>query len=269
MATYVVGDIQGCLRCLEGLLDKVGFSPRHDELWAVGDLINRGPQSLETLRFCMGLGSRFRTVLGNHDLHLLAVAHGYRSPNTKDTLQDVLTAPDRHRIFEWLRHQPLLFTTRGYTLVHAGIPPQWSITEAKEHAQEVESILHSEQPGRLFSIMYGNQPDLWQETVSPPERWRLITNYLTRMRFCTSDGRLELATKQGATSAPPGFRPWFAHPDRVAADNPILFGHWAALGGIAGVRNVIPLDTGCVWGGRLRAYNIEQGGFTHFDCSQS
>ncbi len=267
MPVYVVGDIQGCLSCLERLLESVGFHPGRDQLWAVGDLVNRGPQSLETLRFCKSLGSSFRTVLGNHDLHLLAVARGHRSPSQKDTFGEILNAPDRDDLLEWLRHQPLLLSDLGYTLVHAGIPPQWSIQKALKRAEEVEAILHGEQPGRLFGTMYGNQPDLWSGSLEGPDRWRTITNYFTRMRFCDAQGRLELNSKTGPGNAPKGFAPWFTHSNRKAASDNIVFGHWAALNGLVRQPHLYPLDTGCVWGGRMRLMRLDDGTYRHVSCA--
>lgn len=265
MAIYAVGDIQGCLSCLERLLDSVGFQPGRDQLWAVGDLVNRGPSSLDTLRFCKNLGSNFRTVLGNHDLHLLAVARGYRSPSLKDTLQDILNARDRDDLLEWLRHQPLVISEAGFTLVHAGIPPQWSIKKALKRAAEVETVLR-EQPGQLLATMYGNQPDCWDKSLEGPDRWRMITNYFTRMRFCDANGRLELQSKLGPGNAPKGFAPWFAHNGRKAAADNIVFGHWAALNGVARSRHLFPLDTGCVWGGRMRLMRLDNCAYKHVSC---
>jgi len=268
MAVFAVGDIQGCLSCLERLLDSSGFQPGRDQLWAVGDLVNRGPQSLDTLRFCKSLGDNFRTVLGNHDLHLLAVARGHRSPSHKDTLADILTARDRDDLLEWLRHQPLVFSDHGFTVVHAGIPPQWSIRKALKKAAEVEAILHSEQPGRLFDSMYGNLPDRWDGSLEGPERWRLITNYFTRMRFCDAEGRLELLSKAGPGGAPKGFAPWFSHGNRKAVDDDIIFGHWAALNGQVRQPHLFPLDTGCVWGGQLRLMRLDDTRFHQVNCRE-
>ncbi|HEY8385427.1 MAG TPA: symmetrical bis(5'-nucleosyl)-tetraphosphatase [Porticoccaceae bacterium] len=267
MAIYAVGDIQGCLSCLERLLDSCGFQPGRDQLWAVGDLINRGPQSLETLRFCMSLGDHFRTVLGNHDLHLLAVARGYRSPSRKDTLADILNAPDRDNLLEWLRHQPLVFHSEGFTVVHAGIPPQWSVRKALKRAAEVEEVLRSDQPGRLLGTMYGNSPSRWRKTLEGPERWRVITNYFTRMRFCDEEGRLDLQCKASPNAAPKGFAPWFSHPHRKTANDRIIFGHWATLNGQVQHPYLFALDTGCVWGGRLRLMRLADTSYHHVDCS--
>ena len=195
MTDYVVGDLQGCLDPLLMLLDRVQFEPTTDRLIAAGDLINRGPQSLETLRFCMDLGSAFKTVLGNHDLHLLAIAHGIRKPTPKDTLNEILNASDRDELISWLQQQPLLLSVDQYTIVHAGIPPNWTLSTAQTLAAEVEQVLKSDQAQSYFQGMYGDQPDQWSESLSGPARWRLITNYLTRMRYCTASGQLELQAK--------------------------------------------------------------------------
>lgn len=266
MTVYAVGDIQGCLTPLRQLLDKVGFDPDRDQLWAVGDLVNRGPQSLETLRFCKQLGDRFRTVLGNHDLHLLAVAAGYRTPSPKDTLDPILQAPDREALLDWLRQQPLVINDRGYTLVHAGIPPQWTLAMAMTRAREVETVLRGDGAEAFFEAMYGNQPDNWQEGLGGHERLRLITNYFTRMRLCDAQGRLDLTHKLGPETAPAGFAPWFAHPHRKTAGDSIVFGHWAALNGRVDEPGVFPLDTGCVWGGCMRLMNLDTGEFTEVSC---
>ena len=266
MTDYVVGDLQGCLDPLLKLLDRVQFEPTTDRLIAVGDLINRGPQSLETLRFCMGLGSAFKTVLGNHDLHLLAIAHGIRKPTPKDTLDEILNASDRDELISWLQQQPLLLSIDQYTIVHAGIPPNWTVTTARTLAAEVEQVLRSDQAERYFQGMYGDQPNSWSDDLSGPARWRLITNYLTRMRYCTASGQLELQAKtapdqqDGELSAQ--FSPWFSYPSRKTANDKIIFGHWAALEGRHLGNNLFPLDTGYVWGGAMRLMNLSTGNYT-------
>ncbi|HEY5716932.1 MAG TPA: symmetrical bis(5'-nucleosyl)-tetraphosphatase [Motiliproteus sp.] len=262
MATYAIGDIQGCYSELCQLLDKVGFSDS-DQLWLTGDLVNRGPESLATLRLVKTLGSRAITVLGNHDLHLLAVAHGQRS-SSKDTLAQVLNAPDRDELLHWLAQQPLLHhdLTLGYALVHAGIPPQWKLKHAERYAAEVEAVLRSDQAPLFYAAMYGNTPAAWSDELHGMERLRLITNYLTRMRFCTGDGTLELTTKTAATQPPPGYRAWFEHPERKSPGKRILFGHWASLEGRCNTPNCFSLDTGCVWGGSLTALCLETGQHT-------
>jgi len=259
MSTYAIGDIQGCFSTLQALLAKIHFDPKQDRLWFTGDLVNRGPQSLEVLRFIKDLGDQHDTVLGNHDLHLLAVAYGVGKSAQKDTLQAILAAPDRHELIEWLRHRPLLHggDHHHYVLTHAGIAPQWSLTQAIALAKEVETVLRSDRPELFLRHMYGNQPDQWQETLQGPERWRCITNYFTRMRFCYADGRLELAYKGKREHAPQDLMPWFLVPDRRNADVDILFGHWAALGGVTDIPHVYALDTGCVWGHALTAMRLE------------
>lgn len=266
MTDYVVGDLQGCLEPLLRLLDSVQFEPATDCLIATGDLINRGPQSLETLRFCMGLGSAFKTVLGNHDLHLLAIAQGIRQPTPKDTLDEILSAPDRHQLLNWLQQQPLLISAGEYTIVHAGIPPNWTIQQAKDRATEVEQVLRSERAEEYFQGMYGNLPDSWTDDLRSQQRWRLITNYLTRMRFCTSAGQLELESKtapgQQSTDLASEFVPWYSHRSRLSQKDKIIFGHWAALEGKYLGNNLFPLDTGYVWGGAMRLMNLSTGDYT-------
>tara|TARA_B110000046_G_scaffold160993_1_gene174432 strand:+ start:6091 stop:6885 length:795 start_codon:yes stop_codon:yes gene_type:complete len=259
---YAVGDIQGCLDPLLQLLDKVSFNPAHDQLVAVGDLINRGPKSLQTLRFCKALGNSFKTVLGNHDLHLLAIAHGVRSPTPKDTLDDILAAPDRHDLLAWLQQQPLLLSIGEFTVVHAGIPPIWTLSQAQSLASEVSAALQSEHSGEYFKNMYGNYPLRWSDELGGTDRWRVITNYLTRMRLCTADGELELTTKDmpEATSI---YAPWFDHDSRRTAADKIIFGHWAALEGRHCGENLFALDTGCVWGGPMRLMNLESQIYIH------
>ncbi len=265
MARYAVGDIQGCLDPLRRLLDEVHFDPSRDRLFGVGDLVNRGPESLATLRWLRALGPAFNSVLGNHDLHLLAVAAGARPPHRKDTLQPILEAPDRGELLDWLRHRPLLLNTEGTVIVHAGIPPQWSLEEAGSHAAEVEQVLRS-RPAELLTELYGDEPQ-WHPTLSGPPRWRAIINAFTRMRFCTPEGALDLRTKTGPTPAPAGMLPWYAHASRATRSVPIAFGHWAALEGADCGPNLFPLDTGCVWGRRLRLLDLDTGAYHHCDCA--
>ena len=259
MATYAVGDIQGCLKPLQALLIHVNFNPKKDRLWVAGDLINRGPKSLKTLRFLYLLRNSLKVVLGNHDLHLLAVAAGQRSPSVSDTLKSILRAADRDTLLEWLRYQALVHhdSRLGYTMVHAGIPPQWSLEETLGYASEVEVVLQSKKIVKFLGKMYGNQPDIWDESLSGHKRWRLITNYLTRMRFCDANGRLELKTKSGTNTAPAGFQAWYEHPHRKTQNDKIIFGHWAALNGNADHHGVFPIDTGCVWGGKLTMMRLD------------
>lgn len=259
MSTYAIGDIQGCLEPLKRLLGKVNFDPSIDRLWIAGDLVNRGPSSQETLSFLYALRDRLTVVLGNHDLHLLAVARGHRAPNNKDTLEDILGHDQHPEWMEWLRTMPLLHhdATLGYTMTHAGIPPQWSLERAQAHAHEVEAVLQSNQLDQFLAQMYGNEPRSWKNKLYGIDRLRLITNYFTRMRFCTAEGELDLDNKGGLDEQPPGFAPWFAHPEHKCRQEKIIFGHWAALEGAASAPNVFALDTGCVWGGQLTALRLE------------
>lgn len=259
MAIYAVGDLQGCLDPLKALLKQANFSWENDILWLTGDLINRGPQSLETLRFVYKHRDRIVSVLGNHDLHLLAISEGIKKPNPSDTLDSILEAPDCKELLTWLRQLPLLHHNKelGITMVHAGIPPQWSIKKALKRAQEVELILHSNYYRVFFENMYGNKPSGWKKGLDDIERWRVITNYFTRMRFCTDDGKLELTTKQGMEHTPEGFLPWFAHNHRKTRNDRIIFGHWAALEGYTGNPNAIALDTGYVWGKSMTMVRLD------------
>ncbi len=268
MATYAVGDIQGCLKPLKRLMDCVNFDPAVDTLWVAGDMVNRGPESLATLRFLHSLGDSVVAVLGNHDLHLLAVAFDFRPPGRNDTFHDILEAPDKDTLIEWLRHQKLVHydADLGFTMVHAGIPPQWTLCEALIYSEEVEAVLQSSAITDFLVNMYGDLPDKWNSKLKGNDRLRVITNYFTRMRFCKPGGRLELASKQAATNHPPGFLPWFAHPKRKTAKDRIVFGHWAALEGKVKTDNVYALDTGCVWGGRLSMLRLEDKKWYRCSC---
>lgn len=259
MATYAIGDLQGCYDELMRLLDQIGYTDA-DTLWFAGDLVNRGPASLQTLRFVKSLGRRGRTVLGNHDLHLLAVHRGTSSSKRKDTLQPILDAPDREELLQWLLHQPLLIDdkTLGYVMVHAGIPHIWTLKQARQRAQEVEQVLRGPLASAFFDHMYGNRPDTWRDSVSGWERLRLITNYFTRMRFITPAGTLDFSANGGLDSGPEGYRPWYELNRAKPIKRTILFGHWAALGE-TGRPGVIALDTGCVWGNALTAVRLEDG----------
>ncbi len=258
MATYAIGDIQGCYAEFTALLEVIKFSS-DDRLWVAGDLVNRGPESLATLRHLMSLGKQAKIVLGNHDLHLLAIHYGTTHPRRSDTLEAVLNAPDRSQLMEWLRHQPLVVRDKklGYAMVHAGIPPKWSLKKALRHAREVEQVLQSTLAREFFRHMYGNKPDRWAESLEGWERLRIITNYFTRMRFCNAKGRLDFSVKGGLDSQPAGFKPWFEHHGKALTKQRILFGHWAALEGEAAHDNVYALDTGCVWGNKLTAMRLE------------
>ena len=256
MATYIVGDIQGCFRSLELLLERVGFATE-DSLWCVGDLVNRGPGSLETLRFTRGLGRRFRTVLGNHDLHFLAMVYGGHPHRGGDTMEALLDAPDCLELADWLRRQPLLIADDDYVVVHAGIPHIWDVTTATENAREVEAVIHGPEHRAFFEAMYGNEPPLWDPDLTGMSRHRAITNYLTRMRLVDAHGRMDFAHKGDLTDLPAGYLPWFHYPPRI--DTTLYFGHWAALDGQIGHERLVGLDTGCVWGRQLTAVRLDDG----------
>jgi bis(5'-nucleosyl)-tetraphosphatase (symmetrical) len=268
MATWAIGDVQGCWDPLARLLEKCAFDPASDRLWFVGDLVNRGPDSLRVLRFVRALGSRAVTVLGNHDLHLLAVADGVRKASRKDSLQDILHAEDRDTLIDWLRTLPLAHREPAlpHLMVHAGVPPDWSAEDTLARAAEVEAALRGPQCSEFLHHMYGNYPDCWDDALEGMERLRVITNCLTRMRFCREDGTLDLDNKSPPEGANRGFQPWFSHRGRRAADTPIVFGHWAALEGRANTPNVHALDTGCVWGSRLTAMRLEDGALVDCGC---
>lgn len=260
MSTYAIGDIQGCLDPLRQLLRQIAFDPANDRLLLAGDLVARGPDSLGTLRFLYTLRDRLDIVLGNHDLHLLAVRAGVAKLKPREAdLLPVLDADDSDQLLDWLQQQKLLVEVPAFKVVmtHAGIPPHWSLDKARALAAEVESVLHGDTPKLLYSNMYGNQPDYWHDDLTGGERLRLITNYFTRMRFVDKDGRLELGHKGTLDNAPPGFMPWFAHPQRQITDHTLLFGHWAAINGVTDVADVEALDTGCVWGNSLTTLRLD------------
>jgi len=259
LAIYAIGDIQGCYEELRRTLDEVGFENANDTLWCVGDLVNRGPGSLEVLRFIRGLGDAAVCVLGNHDLHLLALAAGNRKHENDSSLKAVLTAPDREVLLDWLRHRPLLHFDQelDFLMVHAGLPPQWDLQTARSCAAEVETVLRSDAHNGYFNQMYGNKPNRWDPALSGMERWRFITNCLTRLRFCATDGRLTLKEKGPPGSQAKGRIPWFTHPERASRGQRIIFGHWSTLGYVAS-HNVWALDTGCVWGGTLTLLRLDQ-----------
>ena len=260
--TYLVGDIQGCFESLEALLAKVGFSDA-DRLWCVGDLVNRGPDSLSVLRFARGLGARFACALGNHDLHFLAMVYGGHPHRASDTMEALLDAPDRGELADWLRHQPLLIesppsrTGGGWAVVHAGIPHIWTIGEARANAREVEAVVRGPGHAEFFRRMYGNEPALWRDDLEGMDRHRATVNYLTRMRLVDAEGRLEFGHKGALRDLPPGYAPWFSYPTQVEAT--LYFGHWAALDGATGRSRMVGLDTGCVWGRSMTAVRLEDG----------
>lgn len=270
MATYAIGDIQGCFAPLICLLDQAGFDQQKDMLWVAGDMVNRGPKSLETLRFLKDLGDRAKVVLGNHDLHLLAIAEGIKRPHSNDSIMDILRAPDREELLNWLRHQSLLYYNPelDYVLVHAGLAPQWSIEQALALAAEVESVLWSPDYREFLYHMYGDEPNRWDDSIQGWPRLRLITNYFTRMRLCNEAGELELTHHQGIEGAPAGFSPWFSHKNRNTRHLKILFGHWAALEGESNEDHVFALDTGCVWGRKLTMMRLEDHRVFSCNCEQ-
>jgi bis(5'-nucleosyl)-tetraphosphatase (symmetrical) len=264
MTTYAIGDLHGCHAEFVELLERLAFDPHHDHLWLVGDLVNRGPDSLACLREVMALGASAVTVLGNHDFHLLAVARGGAREQRKDTLADILAAPDRESLLDWLQARPLMvredFGSRALTVMtHAGLLPQWSVDQAGALADEVQAILTGDSSGAFLEQLYGNEPSLWRDDLDGIQRWRLIVNVFTRMRFIDGRGRLDFTGKEGLDSAPSGFAPWFQYPRND--DVRLVFGHWAALQGQPSASRVTveALDTGCVWGGGLTALDLSTG----------
>ncbi len=252
MAIYAIGDIQGCYDPLRRLLDQVNFTPDKDQLWCVGDLVNRGPGSLQTLNYLKSLGSAVTITLGNHDLHFLALAHGVRAPNAKDKdLLPLLNAANCMELCQWLSQQKLLHYQvvhkQHYLMVHAGLSPRWSRQQALNLAEEVEKVLQGPNNKEFLEQMYGNEPDCWDPQLSGYTRLRVITNYFTRLRYCKADGAMDFSVKRGLDKAPKDFQPWFNFQD-LKQKNKIIFGHWAALEGKTDTNNIYALDTGCVWG---------------------
>ena len=258
MAIYAVGDVQGCFTELERLLDKLKFKPGKDEIWFVGDLVNRGPRSLDVLRLVHGLGKSAVVTLGNHDLHLLALALTDKAPVGDDSLAEVLEAPDASRLLKWLRRRPLAHYRPDLNtlMVHAGVARDWDALQTVKLAREVQDRLKGDGCSDFLASMYGQRPDTWSPKLKGKERLRFIINCLTRIRFCYKDGRLEFDQKGPPENAPKGLRPWFELSDRGTASVRVVFGHWSALG-LLEKRNLIGLDTGCVWGGRLTAVRID------------
>lgn len=267
---YLIGDLQGCYDALERLLQRLDFSASRDRLWLLGDLVNRGPESLATLRRLQGLGSAATCLLGNHDLHLLAVAHGVRPAHRSDTLQPILQAPDREPLLDWLRQQRLAVFEAGWLMVHAGVVPQWSRDDTLAAAAEVESVLRGPALPDFLQAMYGNEPARWSADLAGHDRLRFTVNVLTRLRFCTADGTMDFKTKDGAGAAPEGFMPWFDVPGRRTADTPVAFGHWSTLG-LLNQPMLLGLDTGCIWGGQLTAARVDgaRRDIIQVDCEQA
>jgi len=256
MAHYVVGDIQGCHDEFLQLLDLIAFAPERDRLWLVGDLVNRGPDSLSVLRTVMSLGSAATAVLGNHDLHLLIVAAGHRPAHREDTLDEILRAPDREDLLDWLRRRPLVVRDGDLLLVHAGLVPSWTPATAVALSREVEAVLGSVKHDAFLKALYGDEPARWSDRLTGNDRLRFVVNACTRLRFCTADDRISLAEKRGPGHAPAGFAPWFAHPTRKSAGAMVFCGHWSALGLLL-APNVTMLDSGCLWGGTLTAIRVD------------
>lgn len=254
----LIGDTQGCDEALARLLDVAGFTPSRHRLLLLGDLVNRGPDSLATLRRLQGLGAAAQCLLGNHDLHALAVAAGVRPPQRSDTLQPLLAAPDAPGLLHWLRLQPLALQAEGWLCVHAGVLPPWTAAQTLALAAEVQAQLRGPGLADFLTQMYGNTPAQWQDDLQGAERLRVIVNALTRLRFCTAEGVMDFKTKEGAGGAPAGHLPWFEVPGRQTADTPVAFGHWSTLG-LINRPELLALDTGCVWGGHLTAARVDGG----------
>ena len=255
---YLIGDLQGCHDALQRMLAEIGFSPSRDRVTVLGDLVNRGPQSLAVLRTLRALENAADALLGNHDLHLLAAAHGVRPEHKSDTLREILDAPDREAWLDWLRQRPLALMREGWLCVHAGVSPAWSAAQTMALASEVEALLRGPDLAAFLPLMYGNQPARWSDTLQGPDRWRHVINVLTRIRFVHADGALDFKAKEGAGDAPPGLLPWFDSPGRASADTPIAFGHWSTLG-LVNRPDLLGIDTGCVWGGALTAVRVDGG----------
>jgi bis(5'-nucleosyl)-tetraphosphatase (symmetrical) len=259
MAHYLIGDVQGCDAPLERLLAKLAFSPSRDTIYVLGDLVNRGPSSASVLRRLAGYGHAARCLLGNHDLSLLATAAGYRAPKGNDTLDDILGAPDREAMLAWLRHRSMAIHAHGILMVHGGVLPQWDVSQTLALAGEVEAVLRGPELAGFLAQMWGNQPDRWDDALTGVDRLRLVVNALTRLRFCTPEGVMDLKASGGLDAAPPGTMAWFDVPGRRTADACIAFGHWSTLGYMRRP-DILALDTGCVWGGCLSALRLDESG---------
>jgi len=255
MSIYAIGDIQGCFDDLLRLLDKIKFDQQSDQLWFAGDLVNRGPKSLETLRFIKSLGQSAITVLGNHDLHLLAMANKQRVPRKKDSLDQILDAPDCPELLYWLRHRPLFHFNDDFCLLHAGLPPQWDYSKTKKMALKAEKVLQGPKHVAFFKAMYGDKPDCWSSGLYGMNKIRFIINCFTRMRYCDVNGRLDFKNNGAVGSQPEHLMPWFSVPGRKSANMKIIFGHWSTLGYYHG-HNCYAIDTGCLWGGQLTAIKL-------------
>ena len=255
---HLVGDLQGCCDAFDRLLAEIGFSPSRDRLVVLGDLVNRGPSSLAVLQRLHSLGEAATCLLGNHDLHLLAVAAGVRPAHRSDTLDDILQSPQRDAWLDWLRSRRLAHVEAGWLCVHAGVVPAWDTARTLELASEVQALLQGPDLSAFLRVMYGNEPRRWHDGLQGADRWRFVINTLTRIRFCRADGELEFGTKDGADAAPPGFMPWFDVPGRATQGQPVAFGHWSTLG-LLNRPQLLGIDTGCVWGGALTAVRVDGG----------
>jgi len=268
MAIYAIGDVQGCFDELKALLSQINFNSDRDQLWFCGDLVNRGPKSLETLRFVRALEANAISVLGNHDLHLLATAYDHQQPGKKDTFDSILNAEDAAELLDWLRHQPLLHhdEKNNITLLHAGIHPQWSINKARQLANEMEQILQGNDHISFYKHMYGDKPFEWDEALSGWPRYRFITNILTRLRYCDKHGKPALAAKGEPGSQANHLIPWYEVPGRLSQNDKIIFGHWSTLphAGFSCINNTYALDSGCLWGGALTAMRVDVAPFEYF-----
>jgi bis(5'-nucleosyl)-tetraphosphatase (symmetrical) len=266
VSLYAIGDIQGCFDSFRRLLDLIRFNPARDRLWLVGDLVNRGPRSLDTLRFVKALGDAAITVLGNHDLHLAMQAEGYSKKHPDDTLDAILSAPDRDALLDWLRRRPLLHVEDGHVLVHAGLLPQWTVARAQTLAGEAEAALRAANYRDFLAHMWGSEPPGWRDDLTGWPRLRVIVNAMTRLRFCSAEGVMEFRTKGELADAPAGYLPWFAVPERQSADHVLVTGHWSALG-LRIEPNLLALDTGCLWGRRLTAVRLPEREVFQVECS--
>ena len=270
MSLYLIGDVQGCDAALGKLLDEIDFSPSRDTLFLLGDLVNRGPQSLQVLRRLKALGDAAQCLLGNHDLHALAVACGARDAHKSDTLDELLAAPDAPELLDWLRWRELVIFRENILMVHAGVLPNWITPKVIALSADCMPAIRSKDSKNFFQSMYGNAPTAWQDDLQGIERQRVIINALTRLRFCSIEGAMEFATKEGAGAAPEGYMPWFEVPGRLTANTTIAFGHWSTLG-LINRPNLIALDTGCVWGGCLSAIRVDGGRreLVQVECEQA
>ncbi|NOY67762.1 MAG: symmetrical bis(5'-nucleosyl)-tetraphosphatase [Gammaproteobacteria bacterium] len=266
MSTYAIGDIQGCFDSLQTLLDKIKFNPDHDKIWFAGDLVNRGPDSLRTLRFIKQLKDSAIIVLGNHDLHFLAVTEGYAKHTQDDNLDELLNAADLDELVDWLRIQPVFYHNEklGFSMIHAGLPPQWDFTQTRQAANELEEILQSDNYIHFLKNMYGNKPDRWSASLQGMDRLRFITNSFTRLRYCSNDGELYLKEKGPIGTQSTG-QPWFHVEDRASRNMKIIFGHWSTLGPYH-EQGIYALDSGCLWGGKLTALRLEDETWFNVNC---